>query len=210
METKAISPETKSNLELLSKLDLLKQFYLAGGTACAIYFGHRISYDLDFFSEEQFDSRNIENTLREFGNLEVDRMEKDTFLGALNKIKISFFTYRYPLIDKKVSFLNIDLVSKKDLAAMKIDALQSRGTKRDFIDLYIILTTEKWTIIQALLFFQKKYQKANYNLGHIVKSLVYFDDADSGNEKLVMLKDIDWQKVKQFFINEIKQYHRQL
>lgn len=210
METKAISPETKSNLELLSKLDLLKQFYLAGGTACAIYFGHRISYDLDFFSEEQFDSRNIENTLREFGNLEVDRMEKDTFLGALNKIKISFFTYRYPLIDKKVSFLNIDLVSKKDLAAMKIDALQSRGTKRDFIDLYIILTTEKWTIIQALLFFQNKYQKANYNLGHIVKSLVYFDDADSGNEKLVMLEDIDWQKVKQFFVDEIKQYHQQL
>ena len=42
-------------------------------------------------------------------------------------------------------------------------------------------------------------QTANYNLGHILKSLVYFDDAESGKEKLIMLKEVKWNKVKEFF-----------
>ena len=59
MEDTGISPQTKRNLELLSHVDWLSQFFLAGGTTSALYFGHRISYDLDFFTTESFDSNKI-------------------------------------------------------------------------------------------------------------------------------------------------------
>ena len=155
METKAISRETKSNLELLGSSGLVSSFYLAGGTACALYYGHRISYDLDFFTREKF-------------------------------------------------------VGVQDLAAMKVDALQGRGIKKDFIDLYTILTTERWSIDQALLHFQKKYKEANYNLGHILKSLVYFEDADLSHDKLILIQDYDWNEVQSFFVDQVKKYQSKI
>lgn len=210
METKAISPETKSNLELLGSSGLIKKFYLAGGTACALYYGHRISYDLDFFTREKFDSRKLERALRKLGKLSVDVIEEDTFLGQLNKIKISFFYYQYPLISKTIDFQAISIAGIQDLAAMKVDALQGRGTKKDFIDLYTILSIEKWLIDKALDCFRKKYKEANYNLGHILKSLVYFEDANSVQDKLTLITDYDWDEVKSFFVDQVKKYQSEI
>jgi len=56
MFTKAISTETKTALALLGKSNLLKDAYLAGGTALALQLGHRLSFDLDFFTSTEFDS----------------------------------------------------------------------------------------------------------------------------------------------------------
>lgn len=210
METKAISRETKSNLELLGTSGIVNKFYLAGGTACALYYGHRISYDLDFFTRAKFDSRKLEQELRKLGELTVDVIEEDTFLGQLNQVKISFFYYQYPLISKTVNFQNVSIAGIQDLAAMKVDALQGRGTKKDFIDLYTILTTEKWLIDQALLYFQKKYKEANYNLGHILKSLVYFEDANSSQSKLTLIQDYNWDDVKSFFVDQVKKYQSEM
>jgi len=49
MFTETLPKNTKKALELLSRADIVKEAYLAGGTACALQLGHRISDDLDFF-----------------------------------------------------------------------------------------------------------------------------------------------------------------
>lgn len=207
MEERGVSPQTKHNLELLSQLKDIRQFYLAGGTACALHFGHRLSFDLDFFSNKNFDSKKLSDELKKIGPLEIKTLDEDTFLGTLNKIKISFFYYRYPLIGEILKFKSINVVSKKDLVAMKVDALQSRGTKRDFIDLYALLTNENWSIVQAIDFFTEKYQHAKYNLEHIVKSLIYFEDAEN-DDSPQMLIAWNWQKIKKFFVDEIKKFEK--
>lgn len=207
MEERGVSPQTKRNLELLGQLKDVRRFYLAGGTACALHFGHRLSYDLDFFSNKNFDSKKLSDELKKIGSLEIKTLEKDTFLGAFDNVKISFFYYRYPLIGEALKFKDINIVSKKDLVAMKVDALQSRGTKRDFIDLYTLLTNGNWSIVQAIDFFTEKYQHANYNLEHIVKSLIYFEDAEN-DDPPHMLVAWDWQKIKKFFIDEIKKFEK--
>lgn len=209
MEERGVSPQTKRNLELLGQLKDVKQFYLAGGTACALHFGHRLSYDLDFFSNKNFNSKRLSDELKKIASSEIKTLDKDSFLGTLNNIKISFFYYRYPLIDEALKFKDINIASKKDLTAMKIDALQSRGTKRDFVDLYTLLTDANWSIAQAIDFFTEKYQRADYNLEHIVKSLIYFEDAENDNSP-EMLIDWNWQKIKAYFIAEAKKYQAEL
>ncbi len=47
----------QKTLELLKRIQSIKKlndFYLAGGTALSLYYGHRISIDLDFFTHTNF------------------------------------------------------------------------------------------------------------------------------------------------------------
>ena len=64
MFTKAILPDTLRALKLVSKIDIVKKSYLAGGTALALHLGHRISVDLDFFTPVEFDEQVLTQNLK--------------------------------------------------------------------------------------------------------------------------------------------------
>ena len=85
---------------------------------------------------------------------------------------------------------------------MKIDAIASRGTKRDFIDLYFICQNN-YRLDDLLDVYDKKYGMLASNLMHIKKSLIFFEDADA-DAMPVMLKDVKWNDVKRYFEAEIK------
>lgn len=76
----------------------------------------------------------------------------------------------------------------RDIAAMKIDAVATRGAKRDFIDLYFMCKSG-YELAELLNFYNKKYGKLASNRIHIQKSLVYFNDAEE-EETPKMLKQI--------------------
>ncbi len=198
-----LNKETKETIEALSSLEFAKSFYLAGGTACAIYLGHRISNDLDFFSRKEFPQFEIQNTLRASGHFVVDYSDAQTLTGRFNQTKISFFYYDYPLIEDTEDFLNIKISSLKDIGCMKMDAISSRGGRRDFVDLYSILKSLKTNVEEFFKLFQEKYGERNYNYIHMLKSLVYFEDADKDPE-LNMLVQYSWEEVKDFFKKQIR------
>lgn len=204
MFLQTIPEKLKSNLELLGGEPACSQFYLAGGTALALQLGHRISNDLDFFTQSDFSEKNIRSVLESCGELEVEVMQKKTLLGKLNKVKISFFFYQYPLLFPPVPFLGINLADIRDIGAMKFDAIQSRGTKRDFIDLFALLHSGV-LLTQLILYFEKKYAGANYNKTHLLKSLSYFVDAEK-EEMPQMLKPITWKEVKKYIESEVKKF----
>jgi len=200
MFPKGLSPNTARNLALLNRLPGIKKFYLAGGSALALHFGHRYSFDLDFFSPDKFDSKQIRQQLQDLGKLSLDQMAEETLLGKFNQTKLSFFTYRYPLLFPTVDFSGIKIASVLDIACMKLDAISARGTKRDFIDLYFICQEEKLDKIFKL--FEKKFKKVDYNLAFIQKSLVYFLDAEKDGMP-EMIKKVSWEEIKIFFEKEI-------
>lgn len=204
MFEQAISETTKRNLEILSQVQIVGQFYLAGGTAAALQLGYRISEDLDFFSREEFSSDNIANLLRSKGKLIIDKKMSDTLLGNFSGTKISFFHYPYPTLHEFSSFLSVNLASLVDIACMKIDTIASRGLKRDFVDLYFIMEDRNYKLDQLLAFFQEKYSGAEYNLNHIKKSLTYFDEADGEPGPKMLIKGFSWQKIKFFFQSEVR------
>lgn len=200
MFTETVSKQTAENLALLGRSKILVGAYLAGGTALALQIGHRISYDLDFFTDRKFKAQIFLKEMGRFKLYRHERVAQGTILGRLGNVKFSLFYYPYHLLKKTVSFKNINIASITDIAAMKIAAISERGTKRDFIDLYFIL--QKITLAEVFNFYDRKYQKLSSNLLHVKKSLVYFEDAKN-DPMPKMIIPVSWEKVKFFFEGEI-------
>jgi len=102
-------------------------------------------------------------------------------------------------IEKTILFEGIQMLSKKDIAAMKIHAMEDRGTKRDFIDLYFL--TKEFTLEQMLTFYDQKYGAREDHLYMILRSMNYFVDADMDRMPEMLIKT-DWGKVKEYFEKE--------
>ena len=211
MFEKVLSKDAKKSLGLLGQSGLLDSAYLAGGTALALQLDHRYSYDFDFFTPKRFDERILIQRITElFSNFELERKDWGTILGYLGKTRFSLFFYKYPLLFKSHNFLDINVADIKDIAVMKIAAIADRGTKRDFIDLYFIFNEAKIiTLEESLKLYDKKFKALPQNKIHIFKSLVYFEDADR-DKSPKMIKSVNWQKVKEFFIDEQKRLAKKL
>lgn len=200
MESPGLSQSAAKALEILKQFSWLHNFYLAGGSALATQLTHRLSFDLDFFTNKPFDQNKINNDLQNIPSYKLDRFAQDTLLGSLEETKISFFKVPYRLISRPLSFQGIRLAAIPDIAAMKLDAIGSRGTKRDFVDLYFIV--KELPLDKCLGHYRKKISSSTNNTLHIVKSLTYFVDAEASDQPLQMLKPVSWEDVKAFFEKE--------
>ena len=194
--------DTKEHLALLSRSVILKDAYLAGGTACALQLGHRLSIDFDFFTIKDFEPKIVAAELANLAAFEVEEIIEGTVLGKFLGTKFSLFKYQYPLIYPPLQYQSISIAEIRDIAAMKLDAIASRGTKRDFIDLYFICHSN-YRLSELMAVYDRKYKMLASNLMHIKKSLIFFDDAEA-DAMPVMLKDIKWQDVKKYFENEVR------
>jgi len=202
MHPEAIRPSTKNCLALLSRQPWQRQFYLAGGTGLALHLGHRFSDDLDFFSEQEVDPKKIRSFLSPLGTLKVEMEREGTLWATLNETKISFFHYEYPLLDKLVDFEGTAIAGIKDIACMKLDTVSSRGSRKDFVDLFFILK-ESFQLQDLLAWFRKKYSQVSYNEAHLLKSLTYFEDAE-GDVEPQTIKPADWNQIRRYFQTETK------
>lgn len=72
---------------------------------------------------------------------------------------------------------------------------------QDFADLYFICQ-RGYKLTELLTFYNKKYGKLASNLVHILKSIVFFSDAEQ-EEMPNMLKKAAWGEVKTYFENEV-------
>lgn len=201
MYKKAIDKKTYTSLGILKTREVLKDFYLAGGTALALHLGHRCSYDLDLFSENKFNTATIVSELKKASVFEVDVLKDDTVEGVFNGVKMSLFYYPYRLIGDFSHYQGIKIASIADIGCMKIAALVNRGAKRDFIDLYFICHYV-FPLTKLLSFYEKKYGVLSSSMINIKKSLVYFDDAEM-DEMPTMIKKVRWSDVKKYFIKEV-------
>ena len=193
---------TKAILALLEKSEIIQKSYLAGGTALALQLGHRISYDLDFFTLEEFDEEKVLPKIKEISNFQLERIAWRTILGKFRSVKFSLFYYEYPIIFSPKRFGRINIADVRDIGAMKIAAIASRGTKRDFVDLYF-LCKEIVSLNEVIQLYDKKYKNLAATVMHIMKSLIYFNDADP-DEMPKMIKKVKWEEVKIYFENEAK------
>ncbi len=208
MHEESLTQNTSSVLQSLGKSGVSKDFYLAGGTALALYFGHRFSVDLDWFAEKFEYNLPFRRSLEKLGKLGIDNASENTFNGTLNGVKISFFQYPYPLIAPKVSYRdNVFLAGLPDIAAMKLDAIATRGSYKDFIDAYFLL--EKYSVEDLLLFVRKKFARLDYNETHLLKALTYFEGA-TGSEMPKLVSQVSWQKVTNTIRRKVEDYMKSL
>ncbi|MEK7658328.1 MAG: nucleotidyl transferase AbiEii/AbiGii toxin family protein [Patescibacteria group bacterium] len=184
-------------------------WYLAGGTALALQTGHRSSIDLDFFTiQKSFDEKNAEETFSIYNTWKTSSLNRGTLYGELNGAKISLISY--PFFKASKPFLKVgtvSIMSPQDIAAMKIAAISQRGKKRDFFDLYW-LSLNIQPLKETVRMAQNQYS-VKQNLNHILKSLTYFDDAESDPDPKIYFKTT-WKEVKSFFQQEIKKISKEI
>lgn len=209
MFEQVLSTTTQGNLARIAETSLGERFYLGGGTAVALHLGHRQSYDLDLFTQEwDFPLDLPRRELAPLGEVEVIHQEGKTFIATLDGEQISFFVYPYPLVDALSMFEGVRIAGLSDLAAMKLDAISSRGTKRDFVDLYQICQ-DVFSLREAIRRFERKYADVRYSMVHLLKSLHYFQDAEP-DPMPHMLVPLEWPEVKRFFKGEVQRLMEEL
>lgn len=197
--------ETKIALDFLAGQNWLKNnnWYLAGGTALAIQASHRKSFDLDFFSRESFFD-NVELIENFSGNeaWESSINKKNTIYGKLFGAKVSFIAYPFFVPDEKfIKYGAINILNSRDVEVMKIIAISQRGKKRDFFDLYWCARNIE-PLEDVIKRLKKQYPSVAHDYHHILKSLVYFADAESDPDPELNFK-ASWDEVKDYFQSEV-------
>lgn len=193
-----------SVLQKLAPIVQQKDFYLGGGTALAIYFGHRTSVDLDWFTSKQVgDAMILAQSLRN-ANLDfvTEQTASGTLHGSISNVRITFLEYQYPLLQAPMHWKEVDcsLASLEDLACMKLSAVAQRGARKDFCDIYA-LGIKQFSLKEMLDFYHTKF--GIQDIGHVLYGLAYFDDAES--ERMPkMLWDVKWTEIKKTIQGWIK------
>ncbi|MDR3256613.1 MAG: nucleotidyl transferase AbiEii/AbiGii toxin family protein [Endomicrobium sp.] len=193
LQTQTVKEETFELLKKLMQEKMLTNFYLVGGTALALYLGHRISIDLDLFTQDSFDSVKLSDHLIKKYNFKSDFIEKNTIKGTINNVKVDFITYNYPFVEKTFAENNIRLCSMIDIVAMKLSVIVDDGTRlKDFIDIACLST--RFSLSDMLSAYEKKYK--NSNVVAVLKGLTYYDDVNI-KEKIICSSGIyKWKKIK--------------
>jgi hypothetical protein len=194
-----IPTSTEATLTVLRYANLLDSFYLAGGTGLALQFGHRLSLDLDFFAPEHFDQDALLQRMQGLSGFALVAKAPYTLHVTIEKTKVSFLGYAYPVLYPSKPFLGVAIADPRDIACMKVSAIASRGTRRDFVDLYF--GAKRFGLKEVLRMFEAKYAETHYSIIHILKSLTFFADAEK-DPLPHMLESLDWGEVKDFFLRE--------
>ena len=204
-----VTPLLKSTLGKLMEADEFGQFRLVGGTALSLYCGHRMSVDIDLFTEAEYGTINfnvIENYLikqfsyTDFNNLPVG-MGKSYFIGndSQNAIKLDLY-YTEPFIDDIVEVDAIRMATIEEIIAMKIDVIQRTGRKKDYWDLHEL--KDQYTIKDMLGFHLKRYPYT-HNQELILNNFIDFEEANDDFDP-VCLRNKYWEFIKLDLIEFVK------
>lgn len=201
-----LSDAQKKVLPVIAKALVNTDFYMAVGTALALQVGHRHSLDFDWFMPKLGDPESLFQRLKSFNiDFKIQSVSLETVYLVINTVQMSFIGYDYPMLKSKVLWpdYGLQLAGTDDIACMKLSAIASRGSRKDFVDLYYLIRNFI-PLDDYLRLFMKKYK--NRDIGHVVRSLVYFTDADAEPE-IRMIKPLDWPKLKSDFekwVRELK------
>lgn len=203
LSLQTVQPDTLELLKTLMRLPILSDMRLVGGTALALQYGHRRSVDLDFFGHTTENVDELTEAIREeVGHIQTLSATKRIKVYNIQNVKVDIVNYDYPWIDDAVIEGDIRMASPKDIAAMKVNAVIGRGTKKDFIDIFFLL--QHYTFDELLQFYKKKYPDGSEF--RALLSMAYFADADL-QAMPYMYENVEWSDIKQRIRKEQEQYN---
>ena len=205
LHTKTVEPGTFAVLKQLMRIPELKDFYLVGGTALSLKYGHRISIDLDLFSTTKFENDTIVTALsREFGNGFITD-ETKPFFGIfcyIKNTKVDIIRYPHPLIRPTIEIDGIRMFSMEDIIAMKVQAVLGRAKKKDFWDIAELL--KHFSVGDFINFHKEKFSTQNLFIT-VPQAITFFADAEESEEP-VSLKGQTWESIKAAIKKKISDY----
>lgn len=204
LHLQTILPDTLELLKMLSAQPEMQGMRLVGGTSLALQYGHRQSVDLDFFGTPAVPQDEILAMVDRFGPYRLRNRTNNILQFIVNGIMVDIVDYsRYPWVDGAISIDGMNLASPKDIAAMKINAIEGRGSRKDFIDIHLLL--QHYTLDELLSFYVQKYP--NHSIFRALLSLTYFDDAEAEAMPKMFMPD-SWDTIKAHIKASVDSYQR--
>ena len=203
--TQTVEPGTFALLKQLLDMPELASFSLVGGTALSLVYGHRISIDLDLFSDIKFDQNIVINALRQKfteGFIYEGEFNHFGIFCFVENVKVDLVPFRHPLIRPIQVIDGIRMFSLEDIAAMKIQAILGRGKKKDFWDIAELF--KHFKLKEIIAFYKEKFP-SQMLLISIPQALSYFDDADE-SEDPISINGMDWDQVKDVIRTNVSEY----
>jgi predicted nucleotidyltransferase component of viral defense system len=183
-------------------LEELRQFYLVGGTALALQLGHRVSIDIDLFTDEPFEGQGLMELLTaHFEECTLESEGTSMLITNINQVKVDFVKMGYPILFPPLEIEGIRMLDIRDIAPMKLKAIAQRGSKKDFYDIFFLL--DLLPLQEMLRLFSEKFKQQE--VFHIIKSLTYFDDAEQYADPKVFDAKVTWNKVKHRILKEMQE-----
>jgi predicted nucleotidyltransferase component of viral defense system len=198
LHTRAVPVNLLEVLTDLQEKTSANGFALAGGTSLALRYGHRLSVDLDFFTGNDFESIALAEKMG-VGPDFITGQAKGTLQLLIHQVKVEFLKHSYRQLAPHDSIQNIDLWSVPDVAAMKLNAIANRGSKKDFYDIAALL--DQYTLETLIGYYKEKYNPASLLM--LIRSLSWFDDADD-EPNPVSLSGVTWPEIKEKISNAIR------
>ncbi len=195
----ATTPACRQAMDYLRRQPFMRDFDLAGGTALALQLGHRISTDLDWFSAERRllapEREAIGEALAASGQFDIASEQDGMLFTRLFGADVSFIYQRHPLLEPTVEYEGLRLASCTGIGLMKLAAVNSRGTRRDFVDLYCL--RDLVTLDRLLELAATKYADRPSFLAIAVRALAYFEDAEQ-QPMPRLLRPVQWAEVRAY------------
>lgn len=200
LQWNSITPLMRRALQLLGDSRLSADFYLAGGSGAALQLGHRRSAGLDFFSatdEVGLIARGRATAaLQSLGSEVTEAARGNLVLLVDGRLRVGFFGYGYPLVEHPIVIQGMPLAGLGDIGLMKLDAVATHATRKDFHDLYAI--AQNLPLRRLFDLAGRKYTQVRDFEAMVVRRLVFFERAEQEPEP-DLLKPVDWGTIKQFF-----------
>jgi predicted nucleotidyltransferase component of viral defense system len=206
LQKNAIPSATLELLKEISVLHQLKPFGLGGGTSLALRIAHRISVDLDFFTNTPFDTSLLFQLItKKFPSAELLLERNQTVLFSIDDVKVDFVLYPFPWLQTFDVIEEIELLSIKDIIPMKLQAVSNRNAKKDFWDIAALLN--QYSLNEMLSIFKMKFPQID--TGFIIHSLTDFETADNELDPDSLI-NITWDEIKLQLTSEVKRYTEDL
>jgi hypothetical protein len=193
---------TLNQSELLNYIqDFKRSFYLVGGTAIALHLGHRRSVDFDMFTISKLNRPAIKDKLSKIPFKRILVFEDyDQLHVLINEVKLTFFSFPYPVTHPiKVGSI-LTMPSLLSLAAMKAYALGRRSKWKDYVDLYYILRNH-YTIDEISLEAEKIFSQ-QFSVKLFRGQLAFHKDIDFSEPVEFMGAPIPEAVIKEFLIEK--------
>ena len=199
LQRAAVPEDLLDLIKRLMQAPAVTDFFLVGGTALALQLGHRQSMDCDLFTTTAFDATALAHTLHTNYSMAEATVSKNSITARIEGIKADFIAHRYLMLEPVSTIEGIRMAGLVDIAAMKLNAIANRGSKKDFWDLHALMKHLSFDTIRHA--FTEKYPYASR--WGLEKSLAYFDDAENEPDPLT-LDAVEWSQVKADILAQIR------
>ena len=197
-----VAPILKNVLQDIITESIFQPFRLVGGTSLSLQLGHRMSVDINLFTDNEYGSIDYKD-IREFfesrypycSSRNLDNVSFGTYFEVGNSkddfVKVDLY-YTNDFIENVIEYENIRMATTNEIIAMKLDVILQGGRKKDFWDLHYFI--DKVELEEMIALFKKRYPY-NEDFEQIKKLLLNFEKAENDLEPICLLGK-DWEIIK--------------